>query len=134
MSQENVEIVRRAFAAWAEDQTFDPAFWAEDMQWQAASEELDPGIARGRQVAQKAVAKWFETVGPGHAALERIADVGDDVLVFGRWYPEGSLVGLPAYYIVTVVDGKIARVQVFRHRDQAFEAVGLSEQDAHADS
>jgi ketosteroid isomerase-like protein len=41
---------------------------------------------------------------------------------------------MPATWVVEVREGKIASWQTFTDRKEAFEAVGLSEQDAHADS
>jgi hypothetical protein len=36
--------------------------------------------------------------------------------------------------VLTFRDGKLARLELFLQRAEAFEAVGLSEQAAHADS
>ena len=38
------------------------------------------------------------------------------------------------YQVVTLRQSKAVRVEFFRDRGEALEAVGLSEQDAHADS
>jgi hypothetical protein len=43
-------------------------------------------------------------------------------------------VSILAGTVWTVRDGKIARVTFYVHQSEALEAVGLSEQDAHADS
>jgi ketosteroid isomerase-like protein len=126
MSQDNVELVRRALTAWLEG-NFDPKFWAEDMEWEAAPDEPELGVARGRQAVYEAVTQFFDLVGPGHIELERLIDVGDEVLVYARWYAEGSSVGFPGYHVYTVADGTIVRVRAFLHLDQALEAVGLSE-------
>jgi hypothetical protein len=37
-------------------------------------------------------------------------------------------------YLMTLRDGKLIRTDVFLDRQAALDAVGLSEQDAHADS
>jgi hypothetical protein len=41
---------------------------------------------------------------------------------------------IPATNVWDLADGKIRRVRIFLDRREALEAVGLSEQDAHADS
>ena len=38
------------------------------------------------------------------------------------------------FHVWTLRDGAVVRFQWFYQRDEALEAVGLSEQDAHADS
>jgi len=64
--------------------------------------------------------------------------VGDRILVFGRWLARGRASGIdldiPATWVIEVREGKIARFQTYTDRAEALEAVGLSEQDAHADS
>ena len=40
----------------------------------------------------------------------------------------------PGTNVYDFAGGKIRRVRIFRDRREALEAVGLSEQDAHADS
>ena len=38
------------------------------------------------------------------------------------------------FHVWTLRDGAVVRFQWFYQRDEALEALGLSEQDAHADS
>jgi hypothetical protein len=38
------------------------------------------------------------------------------------------------WFVLGVGDGKVVTLDMYATRDEALEAVGLSEQDAHADS
>jgi hypothetical protein len=46
----------------------------------------------------------------------------------------GVAVESPGYSVWTLRDGKVSGLSLHYDRDTALEAVGLSEQDAHADS
>ena len=52
----------------------------------------------------------------------------------GRGKQSGANVSWHVWQVGTVRDGKLVRAQGFTSRDEALEAVGLSEQDARADS
>jgi hypothetical protein len=52
-------------------------------------------------------------------------------LIGGKSSPPDEL---PTTNVYDFAGGKIKRVRIFRDRQEALEAVGLSEQDAHADS
>jgi hypothetical protein len=54
--------------------------------------------------------------------------------VSGRGKGSGVNVEQRNGQVWTVVDSKIARIDSYMNSADAFEAVGLSEQDAHADS
>jgi ketosteroid isomerase-like protein len=126
MSQENVDVVRRAVAS-ALDRRFDPEFWAENIEWQAAPEEPDVGVAQGRKAVERAVIDWFDHLGSVRIEIEDLIDAGDDVLVCARLYWEGSQTGFPGYHLYSVANRKVVRVRAFLHRDEAIEAAGLSE-------
>jgi hypothetical protein len=71
--------------------------------------------------------------------LEEIIDAGDKVIVFGgvrgRGAESGVDVKTPTFPQVWTFgdDGRPLRVEMYQSRAEALEAVGLSEQDAHAD-
>jgi ketosteroid isomerase-like protein len=73
-----------------------------------------------------------------YPAFESARDFGDRVLAIGtirvRGKGSGVEVEQPMTLVVTYRDGKIARFEAFGDNQKALEAVGLSEQDAHADS
>jgi ketosteroid isomerase-like protein len=144
MSQENVEIVQRAFeifnryrgtgltrddrdrafAAFAELAT--PDFeYVEAPEWPGAS--THQGLDQYRQVLEG----FFEALSQMTAEVEEILDVDDRVVVFVRWRARGTASGaeweMRPGQVFTLRDGKIARQEIYLDREQALEAAGLSE-------
>jgi ketosteroid isomerase-like protein len=71
--------------------------------------------------------------------FEQVSDfigVGDRVAVRYIWRSEGRgpEANMEYTHVNTVRKGKIFLIEFFRDHAEALEAVGLSEQDAHADS
>jgi ketosteroid isomerase-like protein len=138
MSQENVEVVRATFEAWN----------AGDMD--AIREQYDPDIiARppegvpepGPYVGREAVIRFWEQQREtwDADALELIGDfihAADRVAVRFIWHGagHGPEMNFEMTGVYTVRNGKIRTAEFFRDHAEALEAVGLSEQDAHADS
>ena len=138
MSPENVEIVKVNFDLWN----------AGDMD--AWRKLFDPdGIMRnpegwpepGPQVGRDAVMHFLQQLRDtwDADALEVIsdyADVGDRVAVRFIWHGAGSGpdADLEMTGVYTVRKGKIVLLEFFWDHAEALEAVGLSEQDVHADS
>jgi ketosteroid isomerase-like protein len=138
MSQENVEIVRAAFDAWNAgdmDGFFEPN--DPDVVWRTAAGWPEPGPYFGREAVMRFVGQLRDTWDAD--ALEPVGDfigVADHVLVRFIWHgmgrgPESNMHFTGAF---TVRRGKIVFVEFFWSHAEALEAVGLSEQDAHADS
>ncbi len=131
MSQENVEIVRRAFAAWN----------AGDMD--ALRELHDPEVisrapkswpAPGPFVGREAVMRQFEQSRQtwDADALEPISDfvdAGDRVLVRFVWHGvgQGPEANIEMTWVGTVRKGKIFNIEFFFDRAEALEAAGLRE-------
>jgi ketosteroid isomerase-like protein len=139
MSQENVEVVRAMFLAWN----------AEDMD--AVRELNDPDVIlatgldrwpeQGPFVGREALMQYFEQLRETWAAdtLEPISDfidTADHVVVRVRWrgLGEGPESNIEFTTVFTVRKHRIFLVENFWDHAQALEAVGLSEQDAHAES
>jgi ketosteroid isomerase-like protein len=130
MSQENVEIVRGALAAWnAGDmdvvrESHDPSTIAKPVEgWP------EPGPFVGRE----AVMGWFEQIREtwDTDAMEAVSftDAGDRVIVRLLWRgvirgPESSMEFSSVY---TLRKGRILYHEIFWDHTEALEAVGLSE-------
>ena len=139
MSQENVEIVRRVFDAFngrdiaAFLELLDP-----DVEWVPILAVLEGRVYRGH----KEVQRWVEDLDPDweffEVYYEELRDLGDQVLVLGHWRARGRASGVelenPGTYLYEIKRGKVVSMRTFTDRAEALEAVGLSEQDAHADS
>jgi ketosteroid isomerase-like protein len=134
MSQENVDVVLSAFAAFIRGDT--------DAVLQLAAEDIVitqppelPGASRhqyGHSGVLEAFAIWPEQwdeyrIGPPRV----VADPGEYVIVAsrsaGRGKQSGVEVEMEFAYVFTVREGKIAEWQIFVSEDQALQAAGLSE-------
>ena len=137
MSQENVEIVRREYVAFA----------ARD--WAALAEicigdqdqALDPGTYRGHEEMRHAFMGWSEMFEEWWVEHGEILEVGDQVAVVERFggtgmKGSGADVALEQSVarLVTFKDGQIWRVKEYSTLDRALEAAGLSEEARGSDA
>jgi uncharacterized protein len=136
MSQENVEVVRRSFEAFARGD-FDTAFAAHDpsTEWRTAADEPDQQTYRGIAGLRNFVGSLTDTWEGRFANVmefDGFIDRGDWVVV--PWSAQlrgkgsGVSVQVSETYAVLVQEGKIVRVEEHRSKEQALEAVGLSQQ------
>jgi ketosteroid isomerase-like protein len=140
MSQENVEIVQAMYevanAGGKLDANFDVLAPEVEFHVSGAFPDLDP-VYRGHE----GVRKLNEALNEPWLTLsldpERFIDAGSQVLVLNRFHArgrEGMEVRLELANLWTVRDGQIVKMEAFADQKSALEAVGLSEQDAHANS
>ena len=94
--------------------------------------------ATGLDDSRRGWLDWLEPWETYHAQIERIIPVDDTVLVLtrlhGRMDGTQNEVEMIAASVYRVRDGRVARIDHYADRAEALEAVGLSEQDAHAGS
>jgi hypothetical protein len=141
MSKENVETVKRAIGA-VNDRDIDRylACCTEDVQMWTPLASIG-AVYEGPDAIRRFFTDIQDTVPDFRIELERLdaVDAGR-VLAFVRITATGRASGLPAASdmptanVYELTEGKIRRVRIFLDRKEALEAVGLSEQDAHADS
>ena len=133
MSQENVEIVRRAFEASARgDSEGVLALYDPDVEWDAS--RTQPGFAdvyRGHEGLSRFFREWREAWDSDEYEYDELIDVGDAVISIatqrGRGQTSGLQIARPLVGVWTIRDGKIVRVLWFLTREEALEAVGLRE-------
>jgi ketosteroid isomerase-like protein len=137
MSQENVDVVRAAYEAW---NAGDMDAWADFLAPDVISRPPEGWPEPGPFVGRVAFVRWCEQLREtwDADALEPIGDfidIGDRVAVRQIWRGAGSgpEANLEMTWVGTVRKGKIVFVEFFWDHAEALEAVGLSEQDAHAD-
>jgi ketosteroid isomerase-like protein len=138
MSQENVELVRRAFAEFAGsslreriEEVARAGLLAPDVEIDFSTMYPDGPILRGLD----AWLGFTDSLPWGRSVAiepERYFDVDDErVLVFMRVTAEGEGSGTPveirSAYEFTIRDGVVVRWNVWADRSQALEAAGLSE-------
>jgi ketosteroid isomerase-like protein len=139
MSQENVEIVRSAFAAWNRgDLETALEAYAPETEFRLAG--VFPGLETAyyghdgvRNFWQQFRADWEEIF----LDIEEIIDRGEHVIVLFRFRAKGRdgiEVQRPFAQCYTMRGGRAVRVENYAGWDQALKAAGLTEQDAHADS
>jgi ketosteroid isomerase-like protein len=141
MSQENVEIVRRGMEQFNHDFTSEEPhldLLAPDIVFDNSNAGLDAAVYRGhdgmRELMSLLRGMWKLQQGK---AQEFIPVDEDRVIVPFRIVSVGREnveVMAHAAMLVTVGDGKITHMKSFQSKAEALEAVGLSEQDVHADS
>ena len=140
MSQENVDVVHRIAVALGQrdlavflDLT-DPA-----VEWHSSISVVSEGGAyHGHDGVRQYVSDVEDTFESLEATVDRVLDVGDVVIAVGRLHYRGKVSGIeteaPMGWVYRFRQGKVVYLRAFRDPEQALEAVGLSEQDAHADS
>ena len=134
MSQENVEVVRRAvdeFNEWGFDGFGKSDLVVDDVEFHEPPEQPAPRVARGREEVRK-MGKEFESAWAEHnteAEEIRAVDADRVLLVSVEHFKgrDGIEVEAPLAAIFTLRDGKIVRWQAFWDRQKALEAAGLSE-------
>lgn len=134
MSVENVRVVRDQFAA-TNRRDFPRAMshYAADVELIVEPDAfLDSGTFKGRDAVGQWFADWFTTFQPGyHFDIDEARDLGDVVLLVATHHGRGRTSGVEVRgqtgYLYKLRDGKIVRVELYRSRDGALEAAGLSE-------
>jgi ketosteroid isomerase-like protein len=130
MSQGNVEIVRRGYEAYARGDV--AAMLADvDPEMITYREEPDGATFTGREGLLEAIAEWVEDFDEFEFAVEELIDANDrQVLVHVHQSATGSQSGAPIegdfWFVHTLDDAKITRLDMFASRAKALEAAGLS--------
>ena len=137
MSQENVELVRRAFGGGdptpsmgetAETYWHPEVEYVEDRRWPGASSY------KGRQAVLRCWQGYIQALGGEEdftVTVERVLDAGTQQVPIVRLQSRGSASGVPHEhtwaYVVEVRDGQIAYFRAYYEPSEALQAVGLSE-------
>ncbi len=128
MSQEKVEIVRKAVEAYARGD-LDTALTHTDpdIVWNPVEE----AATQGQDAIRANVERWEIDFDDFEATPEEYIDAGDQVLVTIHWSGRGRGSGLQVdirtYMVFTARDGTLIRMDEFTERSDALEAAGLSE-------
>jgi ketosteroid isomerase-like protein len=132
MSQENVEIVRRAYESVTAhleipQELFDP-------DWELDVTDVSPevaGVLHGLE-ASEAMRPYWETFEAFHVEIEEVIHA-DEERVVDAVRDGGRIKGSEAgvwnrfFHVWTLRDGKVVRLSIHMDRNQALEAAGLSE-------
>jgi ketosteroid isomerase-like protein len=129
MSQENVEIVRRAWEASDRRDTealfalYDPA-----IVWHSHYGPISGSYHRHEGVRQF-FREWTDALETFRARAVEFIDAGDcvvvDVRVWARGKGSGVEAEMPQGHLCRVRDGLLIRIEIFETKERALEAAGL---------
>ena len=133
MSQENVEIVRRAFEAWqAGDIDRFLAVLHDDVTTRRFAPFPDTGTWHGPDGMRAVIADWVDAFDEFTITEAKFLDAGDQVVA--RLAQEGRIKGsggapVPGTYwlVFGVRDEKLVTLDIYAEKAQALEAAGLRE-------
>jgi ketosteroid isomerase-like protein len=130
MSQENVEIVRRAFA-YEYYGVGDRAEAEAILDPHVVMNPIDDSPSHGPDQMRSDWERWASAFDDLRVTLEEIIDAGDQVVVVahheGRGQASGVKVDARFYEVYTLREGKVSRVDEYTERADALEAAGLEE-------
>ena len=134
MSQENVEVVKVAYEAFARgglDRYME--HFTDDVDYRAIEGAPDDiGPIHGKDTMRAWLQDWIETFDGFSMKLVELIDAGENTVVIAERYGgHAKLSGVETdsllWVVLTIRDGKIARGREYPGRQQALEAAGLSE-------
>jgi ketosteroid isomerase-like protein len=132
MSQENVEIVRRSLDAYSRrdiDALRTLNHPSLELDWSASGGSL-AGVYRGFDEALRFYDEYYDTFEATVIDPERFIETGDLVVVpnvvhqRGR---DGIEVSARSTIVFAVHNGRITRIRLYQHEDEALKAVGMAE-------
>jgi uncharacterized protein len=139
MSQENVEKVQAGYEAFSRrDLDAALAYIDPEIEWHQSSAFPDARTFHGHDGVRRFFEQVFEIFDESDFIPQEIVDLGDRVVVVHRFVGRGQGSRIPVEVTETSVwtlrEGKAIRQEAFVTKAEALEAVGLSEQDAQAES
>jgi ketosteroid isomerase-like protein len=138
MSQENVEIVRRAHAEFERGNFWIPEVFDPSVRVVWLAPLVGEGVETvGLDDLTISMKEWLQSFEQITIVAERFIDAGDRVVVIAEWQGRGKASGAFTKWrygaVWTFRDGVVISLVSYNDPAEALEAVGLSEQAAHAD-
>ncbi len=142
MSQENVEIVRSIYAAW-ERGVFEETHWADpEIDFQPIGDTPSAGRWKGLDGMANGWREWLSAWEEFRVEPDEFLELGEErILVLARFGGRGRTSGLEIGQVWTkaasvfhIRNSLVTRLVVYTDYRRALADLGLSEQDAHADS
>jgi ketosteroid isomerase-like protein len=135
MSAQNLELVRAVFEAFnRRDIDGVLGLWHDSISWRTLF-SVETDVLRGKQEIRAAWERQIEALDVHIEVVELTPLDETRVLAVGKWRGRGSESGAPveqtAVQVFTVEDGRLRSVETYASRDEALEAAGLSDEDAH---
>jgi ketosteroid isomerase-like protein len=136
MSQENVELVRAAFERWnARPVEPDFSLFDPNIVYHPRADEPDPSPHVGRDAYERLIRGFVESFVEVTFDVQELIDAGDRVIVstvlhavpHGQGSTGGAGVSDTYVFVYKIRDGLAVEGWEYRTREEALEAVGLSE-------
>ena len=139
MSQENVEVVRGIYEAWSSgDFRAGADLLDQNVMFVVSPDFPEFGVFVGPEGVREFMKRFLEQWKRLTLEATHLEAVGDTVLAHVVQHQEGRTSGVAGdqatVMLFTFRGRKIVRIESVLHRADALEAVGMSEQDAHAHS
>jgi Ketosteroid isomerase-related protein len=134
MSQENVEIVRSFYDAWARDEFPGPIdLMDREIEYVNPAGAVEPGTQRGVAAFSRAVEMVFDVWETWEMDVEKFTEVGDQVAVMLGYRARGRGSGIEVKgresALWTLRNGKVVRYAWFHEPADALEAALLTSAD-----
>ena len=133
MSQETVEIVRRAYRHVSRTGQLLPEVVRPDFVWDTTTFRggINPERCIGVDEANRWLAQWIESFNDWSIDVEEVIDAGDQVVTIacqrGTAGHGGPEVEMRLAQVFTIRDGLLARMDMYAGRAEAFKAAGIQE-------
>ena len=131
MSQENVEIVRQAFAEFQSGNFWVPEFFDPDVRIRWLDAVGSPSETVGLQDMSDFMLNWLGTFDNVSMVAEQVIDAGDQVVVIAAWRGRGKASGVDTEWrqgtVWTLREGRVASIVGYESPSDALEAAGLGE-------
>ena len=128
MSEENVEVVRRAFQYLVSGRGGSEVLASFDLN--VVMKPVETGATYGVNAIRDNFDRWQSTFDELSVTVEEMIDAGDRVVHSAHWRGRGRGSGIKVdaryHEVYTLRDGKIIRVDEYTERAEAVEAAGLS--------
>lgn len=130
MSQENVELVRNAYAAFnAGEMRAFLAFLDREIIWKPLGEGIDPSTRSGHTGVRRYYETRLEVLDELREEPEELLDGGEKIVAFVKTSSRGKASGIevsdPCAHVWTLRSGKAIRFEIFAERSEAMAVAGL---------
>jgi ketosteroid isomerase-like protein len=142
MSNENVELLRKAFSAYnAAFHSGDTSAFLElverDVEWHTSTGVMDP-VYRGHEELRRWMTEFYESWDELSVEPEEFIHVDPERVVValrlrGRGKASGIDVDMLLYEVFSIREGKLVERRAFREKVPALEAAGLPRQGSRAE-
>jgi ketosteroid isomerase-like protein len=130
MSQENVEVVRRAYQEVGAH--LEPPRELFRPEYEVDATDVQQGVVQGFDAAQEVFVPYWATFENFHVEIKEVIHADNERVVTavrdgGRMKGSDAEVWNDFFHVWTLRDGKVARLSIHTQRSRALEAAGLRE-------